>query len=187
MATIALRNCKFIPELTEGTDLAAGDLLFRDGTIAEIAPCGTDFGTVDQEIDAKGMTAMPGLIDAHIHLTMTRDLIAEANFVSDCSRALDALEYAQLLLGLGYTTVRDCGEDKAFSVIATRNAINNGQFIGPRILCSGITLCPTEAGSTPDLDFGYMMPFNVDGPWDMRKYALLTPQKRYLAHTAGRP
>lgn len=171
MCTTVIRNCKFIPELTEGTDLAKGDLLFRDGPIEQIAPCGTDFGKMAQELDACGMTAMPGLIDAHIHLTMTRDLIAEANFVSDCARALDALEYAKLLLGFGYTTLRDCGEDKAYSVIAVRNAINNGQFTGPRILCSGITLCPTEAGCTPDMDFGYMMPFNVDGPMEMRKYA----------------
>ncbi len=58
MTTIAIRNCKFIPELTEGTDLVTGDLLFRNGNIAEIAACGTDFGTVDQEVDAKGMTAI---------------------------------------------------------------------------------------------------------------------------------
>ncbi|MBP3371703.1 MAG: amidohydrolase family protein, partial [Clostridia bacterium] len=154
MATLAIRNCKFIPELTEGTDLTCGDLLFCDGVIAKIEACGADFGAVDQEVDAGGMTAMPGLIDAHIHLTMTRDLISECYFVPDASRALDTMHYAQTLLGYGYTTVRDCGEDKAFTAIAARNAINAGQFMGPRILCSGITLTPTEAGSTPDLEFG---------------------------------
>lgn len=173
MSVVAIRNCNFIRELTEGTDLLTGDLLFRDGVIAKIAPCGTAFEDVEEEIDANGMTAMPGLIDAHIHLTSIRDIIAEGCFISDCTRAFESLNYAQTLLGLGYTTVRDCGEDKAFSVVATRDAINAGMFAGPRILCSGITMCPTEAGSLPEQDFGYMMPYNVDGPMEMRKYCRL--------------
>ena len=49
MATVAIRNCKFIPALTEGTDLVEGDLLFCDGVIAKIAACGADFVAVDQE------------------------------------------------------------------------------------------------------------------------------------------
>ncbi|MBP3371243.1 MAG: amidohydrolase family protein [Clostridia bacterium] len=171
MATVAIRNCKFIPALTEGTDLVEGDLLFRDGNIAEIAACGADFGTVDQEIDAHGMTAMPGLIDAHLHLSSTRDLIAEQCFVDDSMRPLEALEFAQVMLGFGYTTVRDCGEDKVFSVVSVRNAINRGMFAGPRILTCGLTLCPTEAGCTPDKDFGFLTPYNVDGSDSMRYFA----------------
>ena len=38
MSVVAIRNCNFIKELTEGTDLSTGDLLFKDGVIAEIAP-----------------------------------------------------------------------------------------------------------------------------------------------------
>lgn len=179
MSTLAIRNCKLIKELTEGTDLLTGDLLVKDGLIAEISPCGADFGTVDKEVDAAGMTLMPGLIDAHIHLTSIRDIIAEGCFVSDCTRSLESLHYAKTLLGLGYTTLRDCGEDKGLSAIAARNAINAGMFVGPRVLCSGITMCPTEAGSLPEQDFGFMMPYNVDGPMEMRKYCRLN-----IAHGA---
>lgn len=171
MSTVAIRNCKFIPALTEGTDLVEGDLLFKDGLIAEIAPLGADFGEVEEEVDAKGMTAMPGLIDAHIHLSSIRDLMAEACFVDDATRGLESLHYAQTLLGLGYTTLRDVGEDKAFSSTAARNAIQSGMFEGPRILSCGITLCPTEAGCTPDAEFGFMTPYNIDGPYSMRKCA----------------
>lgn len=171
MSTLVLRNCKFVKELTEGSPLQKGDLLFKDGRIAEIAPCGTSFEEVDEEIDAKGMTALPGLIDAHIHLTMTHDLISEIYFIDPCTRAFEALQYAQYLLSVGITTVRDCGEDKDFSVIALRNAINNGLVTGPRVHCSGITLCPTEAGCTPEMEFGYMLPFNVDSTDQMRYYA----------------
>lgn len=165
---LVVRNCSFVGELTEGTELTKGDLLFRDGRIAQIAPSGTAFTNVSDEFDAKGMTALPGLIDAHIHLTMTHDLAAEACFVDPCTRVFEDMQYAQYLMGIGVTTVRDCGEDKDFSVIALRNAINAGIVKGPRILCSGITMTPTEAGCTPDLEFGYGMPYNVDGPAQMR-------------------
>ena len=30
MSVVAIRNCNFIKELTEGTDLSTGDLLFKD-------------------------------------------------------------------------------------------------------------------------------------------------------------
>lgn len=172
-STLILRNCKFVRELVEDTDLTLGDLLFKDGRIAGIGPCGTQFEDSGQEFDAKGMTALPGLIDAHIHLTMTRDLIAECFFMYPCERAFEDLQYAQYLLGIGITTVRDCGEDKDFSVIALRNAVNSGIVKGPRILTSGITLNVTEAGSTPDLEFGYMTPYNIDSTMEMRKYARL--------------
>lgn len=170
--TMLIRNCRLVPELTEGSTLTQADLLIQEGKIAEIAPCGTVFPEkADQELDAKGMTALPGLIDAHIHLTMTHDLTSECCFIYPCDRAFEDLEYAQYLLGIGITTVRDCGEDKDFSVTALRNAVNSGKVKGPRILTSGITLNVTEAGTTPDLEYGYMAPYNVDNPYEMRKAA----------------
>lgn len=166
-----IRNCKFVKELVEGSLLTEGDLLFEDDRIAAIEPCGARFENVDKEMDAEGMTALPGVIDAHIHLTMTHDLTAECFFTYACDRAFEDLEYAQYLLSIGVTTVRDCGEDKDFSVTSLRNAVNSGKVKGPRILTSGITLNVTEAGSTPDLEFGYMTPYNVDSPQEMRKCA----------------
>lgn len=176
--TIALRNCKFVGELMEGSPLTEGDLLLRDGLIAEIAPLGTAFEGVEETFDAKGMTALPGIIDAHIHLTMTHSLTAECYFVPPCTRSFENLQYAQYLLSIGVTTVRDCGEDKDFSVVALRNAINDGIVKGPRVLCCGITMVPTKVGATPDVPFGYMVPYNVDGPYQMRKAV-----RQNFAHT----
>jgi imidazolonepropionase-like amidohydrolase len=177
--TVVIRNCRFVKELTEGTELTHGDLLFKGDRIEKIAPCGTVFSGVDEEFDAKGMTALPGIIDAHIHLTMTHDLAAESSFVDPCSRAFENVQYAQYLMSIGITTVRDCGEDKYFSVIALRNAINAGIIKGPRIICCGLTLVPTETGCLPSGEFGYMTPFNVDGADSMRAAA-----RGNLAHGA---
>lgn len=43
-----------------------GDVLIRDGRIARVAPC-IEAQEDWREIDAGGLTVMPGLIDAHIH------------------------------------------------------------------------------------------------------------------------
>lgn len=168
MAVVALRNCAFVPDLVEGYAGAEGDLLFQDDRIVQIAPRGTVFEKVDREVDAGGMTALPGIIDGHIHLTATRDMPMESCFVDPCTRTLEALNFAQYLLGIGVTTVRDCGEDRDLSVIALKNAVENHLIEGPRILACGITLTPTDAGITPDSDFGYMLPYNVDSPAAMR-------------------
>ena len=61
-------------------------------------------------------------------------------------RVLGCLKYAQFLLDLGFTTVRDVGDAQLFPGIATRNAINAGDFVGPRVKCSGLTIIPPTAG-----------------------------------------
>ena len=171
MAVLALRNCVFVPDLTEGYSGTEGDLLFRGGKIDRIAPQGAAFEGVDQELDAGGMTALPGIIDGHIHLTSTRDIPAESCFVDPCTRTLEALSFAQYLLSIGVTTVRDCGEDRDFAVSALKNAVESGLVEGPHILACGITLTPTDTGTTPDSDFGFMLPYNVDSPAAMRAAA----------------
>lgn len=36
-----LKNCRLLPELTEGTDLTCADVVLHDKCIADIVPCGT--------------------------------------------------------------------------------------------------------------------------------------------------
>jgi dihydroorotase len=44
------------------------DLLLKDGRVAEIAPAGKLRGRGDDNLDARGLTVVPGLIDLHVHL-----------------------------------------------------------------------------------------------------------------------
>ena len=63
--------------------------------------------TTAERIDLKGMTLMPGLIDAHVHVTaVTADLSAMAEW----SPTYVTARSAQVLRGMlsrGFTTVRD--------------------------------------------------------------------------------
>lgn len=145
---LILRNCKLIPELTEGTDLTTADIVINEDKIEQIVPCGTAVEGEYEEMDLQGKTLMPGMIDAHVHLHMgksdpwnTGDRLAVPG-----RRVLDCLRYAQFFLDLGFTTVRDVGDEVHFPTVAVRNAINEGEFVGPRIVCSGVTIAPETAG-----------------------------------------
>ena len=71
---ILLKNAKILT-MTE-RDLEKGDILMGDGKIQRIgeniaAPAGAEI------IDASGLTAMPGIVDAHCHIGMWEDSIDE--------------------------------------------------------------------------------------------------------------
>lgn len=161
-----IRNCRLIPELTEGTELTAADILIEDGAIKTIARCGTNFAVDCEVLDVEGMTVMPGLIDMHTHLRMMADGNT-SDPLKPCSVALDEMMFAQYYLDNGYTTVRDVGDNIANPAIALRNHINAGKLTGPRIFCSGPTLTPTEIG----FDQAWSAPnhYEVDTPMDMRQ------------------
>ncbi len=83
---------------------------------------------------------MPGLIDAHTHLSgeasgdWNRDTL-DALKKPIAERALDASVYARRTLLAGFTTVRDVGSSD-FIDVGLRNAIRSGKIIGPRMLVS---------------------------------------------------
>ena len=141
-----LKNCRLLPELTEGTDLTCADVVLHDKCIADIVPCGTA-GHDDQEIiDAHGQTLLPGLIDGHLHAFIGDNPKAGDPTHGAAGRALDGLRYAQYLLKNGYTTIRNCGDHPDFPIVELRNQINSGFFVGPTILTSGPIVTPSVPG-----------------------------------------
>lgn len=91
-----------------------------------------------QVLDVRGQTIMPGLIDAHVHLTMYGKPSSVMDFLMDSATytALKAADCAKKLLYAGFTTVRSMG-DKASADYAVKRAINEGMIEGPRLLTSG--------------------------------------------------
>ena len=144
-----IKNCKLIPFLTEAGAPAMADVIVKGTMIEAIVPCGTAVSDGEEVLDIQGKTLMPGLIDAHVHLFMgkksggfslgDRDLIP-------AQWAFDSYRFAKWFLDNGYTTVRDVGDELNYSAIATRNAVNEGAVVGPRIFCSGATIVPYTAG-----------------------------------------
>jgi imidazolonepropionase-like amidohydrolase len=87
-------------------------------------------------IDLPNATVLPGLIDAHTHLTMDPKFGYEELGISVPRETLTGAKNARLTLQAGFTTVRNVGAS-GFSDVALRDAINAGDVPGPRILASG--------------------------------------------------
>lgn len=170
---IILRNCSFVETLTEDTDLKSGDIVIENGMIKDITPAGTINGEGYKEVDVKGSTVMPGIIDMHVHLSFVRPTQAEILLLSKPAFAFDCLKYAQYLLNIGVTTARDVGDDISFPTVALRNAIEEGVVVGPTVIASGATLCPNE----PGVEIMENLLEYVNGPIEMRRLVRKNFQK----------
>jgi imidazolonepropionase-like amidohydrolase len=153
-------------------------VVVRAGKIAAVGksaapPADADF------IDLGDATLLPGLIDAHTHLTEE----ASSDWKKDeldrfkkpiAQFAVESVEYARRTLLAGFTTVRDVGSRDLLDV-GLRNAIAEGKATGPRMLVSVNAIgsrgghCDPTAGYRPDL---LKEPGTTDGvasgPYEMR-------------------
>jgi imidazolonepropionase-like amidohydrolase len=97
-----------------------------------------------------GGTILPGLVDAHVHLTMRRGetSLEHMTRVSDEQALLRGVEAAGRILGAGVTTVRDCA-GRGRLVQALRDGVRDGLIAGPRILASGPPVTTTAGHLWP--------------------------------------
>ncbi len=107
----------------------------------------------DKLIDLKGLTVMPGLIDAHVHLESETSPNTQLNkfTLSDADIAFQSTVYAKTTLMAGFTTVRDVGGSGVN--IALRNAIKKGTVIGPRMYTAGKIISSTGGHGDPTHGF----------------------------------
>jgi hypothetical protein len=109
-----------------------GDKIVRVGSSTD-----TKIPSNTETIDLPNATVLPGLIDSHTHLTFDpKDLGYESLGISIPREALIGARNARVTLEAGFTTVRNVGAG-GYSDIALRDAINDGDVPGPRILASG--------------------------------------------------
>ncbi len=94
-------------------------------------------------VDMRTQTVLPGLMDAHVHLTGDPGTPFWREAVdSNESAAITGVKNALLTARAGFTTVRDLGAP-GFSSIALRDAIREGTVPGPRMLVAGGALSIT--------------------------------------------
>ena len=115
----------------------------------------------DEVIDCDGLTIMPGLTEAHCHISFN-DLTSmyQAVEIQPEDHSLLALSNAQMLLERGFTSLFSAASAKPRVDVAVRDAINKGLFFGPRMRAAGQEISPS--GNLGDLDNNYLtFPRNV--------------------------
>src|ERR1700722_20235848 len=130
-------------DVKTGKMLADQTLVIEDGKIISAGATGeAKIPTDTVRIELPNAIVLPGLIDAHTHLTMEPRFGYERLATSVPREALTGAQNARLTLMAGFTTARNVGA-RGFTDVALRDAINAGDVPGPRLLVSGPPLSIT--------------------------------------------
>ncbi len=108
---------------------------------------------------------VPGLIDAHVHLSFSGgpDPVAEMEAEPKEATLLRAAGYLRAYLKAGVTAVRDLGSRDGMAV-GLAYAVEKGLIPGPRVVAAGLVLTPTGG-------HGHRHGVEVDGPDAVRRAA----------------
>jgi imidazolonepropionase-like amidohydrolase len=115
-------------------------IVIADGKVVSVGASADAKPPADAvRIDLPNATILPGLIDAHTHLTSDPKFGYEELAISTPREALTGAKNARVTLEAGFTTVRNVGAG-GYTDVALRDAINAGDVPGPRMLVSGPAL-----------------------------------------------
>ena len=123
--TVAIR-AGHVLDVKTGKLLSDQTIIIEDGKIAGMGPsAGMKVPAGAPMIDLPHATVLPGLIDAHVHLTMDPKFGYEELGISVPRQTLTGAKNARITLQAGFTTVRNVAAD-GYSDVALRDAINAG-------------------------------------------------------------
>jgi imidazolonepropionase-like amidohydrolase len=114
-------------------------LLVIDGRIAAIGPDQAVARPEDaRTLDLPGTTALPGLMDGHVHVTLppTVDPLTTMAAETDDDLVVRGAAASERMVRAGITTAFDCGA-RGMTSYRIRDSIARGLSLGPRLMVSG--------------------------------------------------
>lgn len=126
--------------------LTDGNVLIVGNKIESISKLPIKVTTAIKVLDGGGRVLMPGMIDTHVHITMSAIKFSTLLNSDGGYIGIIAANEAQQTLLRGFTTIRDMAGES----FGLKEAIDEGQTIGPRIYPSGAAL--SQTGGHMDLN-----------------------------------
>lgn len=164
LAADAVIVCGRLFDSRSGALLGPHTVVVQGDRIAAVHPGQPTAAERGDLIDLSTLTCLPGLIDAHTHLTSQTSPTSYSDQFrwNTADYAIRSTVYAARTLQAGFTSVRNLGDGDGES-IALRNAIEAGVVPGPRIFTAGTAIGST-GGHADDTD-GYRKDLQGDpGP-----------------------
>lgn len=138
-------------DVKTGNTLQNQAIVIEGDKIVSIGPAAQAKAAPDATIiELPNATVLPGLIDAHTHITFNPSFGYETLGISVPREALIGAHNARVTLEAGITTVRNVGA-RGYADVALRDAINAGDVPGPRMIVSGPALSITGGHCDNDL------------------------------------
>lgn len=118
-----------------------------DGKIASIEPAKDVSALEPGWIDLRDSWVLPGLMDAHVHITWNIDYHRpnwNDTYLNEGKglRALRGVKVAQEFLRAGFTTIKEIGNDLDYATADVIRAIKAGWYEGPHIQYAGMIIAP---------------------------------------------
>jgi imidazolonepropionase-like amidohydrolase len=160
-------RCGRLLDPTSGEIATNVDVKVEDKSIVSVGPA----SGAKPSVDLSQGFCMPGLIDVHDHLTGDPKNSGYASLgISIPRETLTGAKNARITLLAGITTVRNVGAS-GYSDVALRDAIAEGDVIGPRMFVSGPPLGITGGHCDDNLlpsEYHHSAEGVADGPWAAR-------------------
>jgi imidazolonepropionase-like amidohydrolase len=149
-APVVAIHCGHLLDVLAGKMLGPTTIIVEGKRVRDVVAGSKSPAGAATEIDLLDETCLPGLIDAHTHLS---NQFGPTTYTDDfhwnlADYVVRSTVYARRTLLAGFTTVRNLG-DSDNETVALRNAINSGVLVGPRIFTAGKAIGSTGGHADP--------------------------------------